>query len=157
MLVKAEAVDIVVGRAENQPGKNRTDMNKQIKARWLKALGSGKYKQGTRMLCDKDGNMCCLGVLTDLYIKSKNRTLKHKLKWKWDTNNQEGFALNGEALVLPDAVIKWAETGSDNPEVAKHALSKHNDGGTEYNDHGGEVEVRSKKFPAIANLIEKYL
>jgi len=30
--------------------------------KWLKALESGRYKQGKDKLCDKNGRHCCLGV-----------------------------------------------------------------------------------------------
>ena len=33
---------------------------------WVKALNSGKYQQGTSVLCDPDGKHCCLGVLMEL-------------------------------------------------------------------------------------------
>jgi hypothetical protein len=38
-------------------------MDKQIKDKWLKALRSGRYKQGTGTLVDDTGMYCCLGVL----------------------------------------------------------------------------------------------
>lgn len=37
-----------------------------LKARWLEALRSGKYKQARGRLRDESGAMCCLGVLCDL-------------------------------------------------------------------------------------------
>jgi hypothetical protein len=37
-------------------------MDKKLKARWVKALESGKYKQGTNRLAG-GGYYCCLGVL----------------------------------------------------------------------------------------------
>ena len=37
-------------------------MNKRTKAKWLKALRSGKYKQ-TRGKLQRGGRNCCLGVL----------------------------------------------------------------------------------------------
>lgn len=37
-------------------------MDKQIKAKWVKALRSGKYKQGRQKLA-RGGRYCCLGVL----------------------------------------------------------------------------------------------
>lgn len=37
-------------------------MDQQIKAAWLKALRSGKYKQGSEYLFN-NGEYCCLGVL----------------------------------------------------------------------------------------------
>lgn len=40
-------------------------MNPEVKAKWLEALRSGKYKQGKEFL--KRGNkFCCLGVLCDI-------------------------------------------------------------------------------------------
>ena len=51
-------------------------MKPSIKKRWLEALRGGKYKQGRNYLRAKDKNgelhYCCLGVLTDLYIKEHN-------------------------------------------------------------------------------------
>jgi hypothetical protein len=40
-------------------------MDAKIKRKWLKALRSGKYKQGTGAL-RSDGSYCCLGVLCDV-------------------------------------------------------------------------------------------
>lgn len=44
-------------------------MNKEVKERWLEALRSGKYKQGTgKLKCQTKGELqyCCLGVLQEL-------------------------------------------------------------------------------------------
>lgn len=46
-------------------------LNKAAKM-WVKALRSGKYKQGKGMLKSKDGEYCCLGVACDLYRKTFN-------------------------------------------------------------------------------------
>ena len=51
-------------------------MNQKIKERWVKALRSGKYKQGKGWLRKSSGpkkksEFCCLGVLCDLAVKSK--------------------------------------------------------------------------------------
>lgn len=50
-------------------------MKKTIKKKWLKALRSGEYQQGTGRLKRKESetceSYCCLGVLTDLYLKEK--------------------------------------------------------------------------------------
>lgn len=40
-------------------------MNKELKAKWVEALRSGKYKQG-RVKLNQGGHWCCLGVLCDL-------------------------------------------------------------------------------------------
>jgi hypothetical protein len=47
-------------------------MNKELKARWVAALRSGKYAQGQGYLRVGD-NFCCLGVLCDI-IDSKGWT-----------------------------------------------------------------------------------
>lgn len=44
-------------------------MNPEIKQQWVDALRSGEYPQSTNYLRDKTG-WCCLGVLTDLFIKA---------------------------------------------------------------------------------------
>lgn len=41
-------------------------MKPEIKARWVEALRSGRYKQGRGALRMKDDTYCCLGVLCDL-------------------------------------------------------------------------------------------
>lgn len=41
-------------------------MNKEIKAKWLEALRSGRYKQGRTLLRSIDDEYCCLGVLCDI-------------------------------------------------------------------------------------------
>lgn len=40
-------------------------MNQELKEKWIAALRSGKYEQGTGFLC-KDGAYCCLGVLMEV-------------------------------------------------------------------------------------------
>lgn len=109
-------------------------MNKRIKARWVKALRSGKYKQGINKLKTHDGKYCCLGVLTDLYCKSKKRA--------WASVH------NGGDETLPVRVQKWAGVDGDNPEVLGECIS-------EYNDGGGNAPKKS--FRGIATLIEKHL
>jgi hypothetical protein len=41
-------------------------MKPRIKNKWIKALRSGKYVQGTGYL-NKDNKYCCLGVLAELH------------------------------------------------------------------------------------------
>lgn len=46
-------------------------MNPEIKAKWLEALRSGNYKQGTGRLRKADNSYCCLGVLCDVIDPTK--------------------------------------------------------------------------------------
>lgn len=119
-------------------------MNQEIKEMWVAALRSGEYEQGRRQLCSIDGKMCCLGVLSDLYIKITGQA-------KWADDGTTFLWDNGEEkLVLPDPVRAWAGLASNNPMVGSHTLSTYNDG---VNAAG----VRPHSFADIADLIERYL
>jgi hypothetical protein len=41
-------------------------MDANVKQKWLEALRSGKYKQGSAFLHPKADEFCCLGVLCDV-------------------------------------------------------------------------------------------
>lgn len=46
-------------------------MDPELKAKWVKALRSGRYKQGIGVLRRKNNTYCCLGVLYEV-VKGKN-------------------------------------------------------------------------------------
>lgn len=102
----------------------------EIKAKWLEALRSGEYKQGRVRLRTGESKFCCLGVLTDLYIKETPAP-------KWGEGE-----LNPSCCYLPNEVMKWADLRSVNPSDAEGMfLSDHNDEGLD--------------FQTIADIIEK--
>jgi hypothetical protein len=123
-------------------------MNKRIKARWLRALRSGRYKQGTGNLQPVEGKFCCLGVLCDLHAKSTGGV--------WEHECGVGRQYLGADLTLPDEVWKWAGLKRDNPRIRlvgrpgnkSVALSDLNDGSN---------NERHRTFKQIANLIERHL
>jgi len=41
-------------------------MDRDLMKKWVKALRSGKYKQGKQVLQNAKGEFCCLGVLADI-------------------------------------------------------------------------------------------
>lgn len=41
-------------------------MDPKMKRRWIRALRSGKYKQGHDRLRTEDNRFCCLGVVCDI-------------------------------------------------------------------------------------------
>lgn len=107
-------------------------MDKNVKRRWVRALESGKYIQGTNCLANSDGEFCCLGVLCDLYAKTK------KIAWK-EADNCGEKALEGfrESKVLPRKVAQWAGLGRKvDPEVEisgeKTKLAQLNDTGSSF-------------------------
>lgn len=108
-------------------------MNPEIKAKWVAALRSGKYKQGQGEL--RDGKkFCCLGVLCDIHAKTN--------RGKWSAAG----TYHGEDLVLPVDVRKWAGLKEQNPILTGPSLTTL----AEENDAG-------KTFTEIASLIKKHL
>ncbi len=103
-------------------------MNKEIKQKWIDALQSGDYKQCKGRLADND-SFCCLGVLTDLYLKEKNMTwtrvaeLPKTADCCIDWNSAPNRCFPGEA-VLPQEVQTWAELSTPSPRVPCVEVSK---------------------------------
>lgn len=111
---------------------------KVFKEKWLKALRSCKYKQGTNGLRSADNRFCCLGVACDIYrpktwIENENEccfmtsNLTSYYPDDWDLPKKVGDVLSQEY----------------NGEVIGHALAKMNDSGM--------------KFYQIARWIERHL
>lgn len=109
-------------------------MNKEIKARWIAALRSGKYHQTDSWLNAHDG-MCCLGVLCDLLHPEE-----------WDSGC-DVRSIRGENQLPPAEIMR--EVGlppgarGDDPVTVVNKLAEMNDDGA--------------TFVQIADFIEKTL
>lgn len=85
-------------------------MNKAIAKQWVEALRSGRYQQGIGSL-NKYDRYCCLGVLTDLYLKETNQT--------WKENGDDGKCpelsetLACSHMFLDPRIQTWAELSDD--------------------------------------------
>lgn len=116
-------------------------MKPAIKRAWVKALRSGKYKQGRGRLRMRENTFCCLGVLCDLHNKQLKRSL-----WKRD-HSISGHWLYGKKYndaVLTNGVMRWAGLRQSDPRVGEFALTQCND-------------AFKLDFKRIARLIEKHL
>lgn len=82
-------------------------MNPEVKKKWVAALRSGDYEQGTRFLRSHDG-FCCLGVLCDLHAKETNRA--------WRPMDGVAYYFK-EYLRLPQEVADWAGLPAANPQL----------------------------------------
>lgn len=74
-------------------------MNDEIKAKWLKALRSGEYEQGTRNL-ECRGKFCCLGVLYD--IGQESGVLPMRTKAEAWTNHEKQLLCNWSGFIWTD-------------------------------------------------------
>lgn len=114
------------------------------KHKWVDALRSGEYDQGTGQL-RKDGKFCCLGVLTDLCIKEG-------LVNDWDEPDPGGRPYS-EYDVTPDKVRALTGLSTANPSVPISVgdwitLAELND---------GDTVSTPRTFEEIANVIEENL
>jgi hypothetical protein len=93
-------------------------MNQEIKQRWIQALRSGEYEQGEGGLFHC-GKFCCLGVLTDLYIK------EHGFQWKQDSADLWSF--EDERETLPQSVQDWSGIDAPDPMICHSFATDLND------------------------------
>lgn len=120
-------------------------MKKEIKAMWVKALRSGKYKKATGQLRKTDEaneptGYCCLGVLSDLYLK------EHPKAKGWDKG-----IFNNDAD-LPTRVRRWAGLSASDPVVKYRARGRNGEESLSYiNDKTRQT------FKGIAGIIAKQL
>lgn len=138
-------------------------MDTAVKERWVRALRSGEYQQGTGQL-RKEDKYCCLGVLTDLYDKRfrVDGSGWHTDEWVNGYSDTIYRTRSGERYCSypPPEVMRWAgitevdsdsdfeEFGSSRPRVRwkdepRMPLDELNDDG--------------EMFETIADLIEQQL
>lgn len=131
-------------------------MKQNIMKKWIKALRSGKFKQGSGALKQYNSKgqeqHCCLGVLCELYNqemkKSKKKTLPEKV-YDSDSDFSHGYSrFGGKKEDLPKEVKDWAGMRSglgnfydDIYPLGQPCLADLNDTG--------------RKFKTIADIIEK--
>lgn len=129
-------------------------MNKNVMKKWVKALRSGKYKQGQGLLKQTTEqntiSHCCLGVLCEIYNndmrKSKKKTLSEQRY-----NGIHKF--NKQLECLPKTVQKWAGLFS---KVGDFRNVDRNDI-TSYGDFASLADMNDLgcSFKKIAKTIEK--
>lgn len=76
----------------------------EARALWVKALRSGKYKQGTGRLRGEDKSYCCLGVACDLYINNVGcKWQKMDYGYQFETTEPD----ESQGSILPVEVRDW--------------------------------------------------
>lgn len=135
-----------------------TKMNPQVKEMWVNALRSGDYNQ-TQGKLRTPGGFCCLGVLTDLYLKEKN------YEWIPQSNDPENispedyYTFEQTDDFLPTSVQKWAGLNTSCPEVMVENPYYDEDDLFDKLDSTelSELNDNGSSFIEIADLIESQL
>lgn len=131
-------------------------MKSSIAEKWVKALRSGRYKQGKRALKTKSKRgvvrHCCLGVLCELY----NKEHKNKLKVKKSDDpfdnvefnyNTVVFRFGNESMTLPNKVKSWAGMKSYEGFIpCSRNLMELNDDGVSFKDIANTIELEHKNI-----------
>lgn len=122
--------------------------------KWVNALRSGNYKQGTKVLKTQDNKFCCLGVACDIYSKETGEG-----EWRLPSDEsyqyeefvlpikQIGVVMKPSVKVLPDSVRKYFDLRSNNPLLHRSPDESKILSLAELNDKG-------LSFNKIADLIE---
>jgi hypothetical protein len=130
-------------------------VNKEIKEKWIAALESGDYEQGTVTLRTVDGRYCCLGVLCELAIEAGVKVEKST-----DVVGRTWYndGVNMEQSVPPPAVLMWAglPINKPNPEVSGYQVED-GDGIVTYESLAEINDYTNAGFAGIAKIIREEL
>ena len=125
-------------------------MRKEVMKKWVKALRSGKFKQGQGTLKQYNSKgvvqHCCLGVLCELYNENMKKNHKKTLPEKiCDTCCSRSTKFGTKTDILPTQVKNWAGMKSTEGDWTTENGLK--DSLIDWNDSG-------KTFKSIANAID---
>ena len=128
----------------------KTKMNPEVKQKWIGALRSGKYEQGSEKLRSVSG-YCCLGVLCDLYAQEHNTEWEFRGNEETNLQPQDYWNFDEESEFLPESVMNWAKLFR-NP-----ILRIEDDDMFEVNEEVSTLNDEGYSFSTIADLIEAQL
>jgi hypothetical protein len=130
-------------------------MNTEVKQKWIDALRSGWYDQGSEKLRSVQG-YCCLGVLCDLYTQETKM-----VGWEFrglDENTHQTtdyWYFDGESEFLPESVKEWAGLPVANPNVRVDVTENDDEDDWFYNDEIANLNDSGYTFNELSNLIEQ--
>ena len=138
-----------------------TKMNPEVKQKWIDALRSGKYEQGSEKLRSVTG-YCCLGVLCDLYAQ------EYATQWKFKSYNDitdeenpdtyDYWYFEEQSEFLPYSVMDWAGLKTNNPQVRVEVEDNEDEDNSHYADALiANVNDSGYTFNDISKLIEEHL
>lgn len=92
----------------------KTKLNKNVKKKWVEALRSGDFVQGTKAL-KNDGKFCCLGVACEIGLATRaesgdeftnNKFLPKEIQEKLAGFN-DGYDFSGKNKKIKKRSFKW--------------------------------------------------
>jgi hypothetical protein len=132
----------------------KTKMNPEVKKKWIDALRSGWYDQGSEKLRSDQG-YCCLGVLCDLYSQEKNTDWEFRGITETNLQPQDYWYFEGESEFLPESVKEWAGLPVGNPSVRVDVTEEEDGDDWFYNDEIANLNDSGYTFNELSKLIEQ--
>ena len=129
-------------------------MNTEVKQKWIDALRSGKYDQGSEKLRSVNG-YCCLGVLCDLYSKEQGTEWEFRGLRETNLQPQDYWYFEDQSEFLPDSVKEWAGLPVGNPSVRVDVTEEDDENDWFYNDEIANLNDSGYTFNELSNLIEQ--
>lgn len=115
-------------------------MKKSIALKWVAALRSGQYKQGTKVLRSHDNKFCCLGVLCNLHAQ------EHPEFAAMQTDPRR-YDMMGS--LPPKRVLAWSGLRTDTADYGKgtgECLTALNDNGYTFEEIANIIENKYKEL-----------
>ena len=117
-------------------------MKQEIKEKWVDALRSGEYQQGTGYLKviheNGDAKYCCLGVLCELALKDNLDLPITETERFWNSDLLTAIAFDGEEEYPPEEIDKWTDL-PDFPVL--ELLAEKNDKGQSFDQIADYIEA----------------
>jgi hypothetical protein len=129
-------------------------MNTEVKQKWIDALRSGKYDQGSEKLRSVTG-YCCLGVLCDLYSKEQGSEWEFRGNVETNLQPQDYWYFDGESEFLPESVKEWAGITDKSPHVKIDVEEDCGEDNWFYHEHLADLNDSGYTFNELSKLIEQ--
>ena len=129
-------------------------MNTEVKQKWIDALRSGKYEQGSEKLRSVQG-YCCLGVLCDLYSKEQGAEWEFRGITETNLQSQDYWYFEDQSEFLPESVRDWAGLPVGNPSVRVDVTDNDDEDDWFYNEEIANLNDSGYTFNELSKLIEQ--
>jgi len=131
----------------------KSKMNPEVKQKWIDALRSGKYDQGSEKLRSVQG-YCCLGVLCDLYSKEQSKDWDFVGGEETNLQPKDYWYFEGESEFLSESVKDWAGLPARDPSVRVDVTDNDDEDDWFYNEEIANLNDSGYTFNELSNLIE---
>ena len=130
-------------------------VNPEVKQKWIDALRSGKYEQGSEKLRSVSG-YCCLGVLCDLYAQENNTEWEFRGIEETNLQPKDYWYFEDQSEFVPESVMDWAGF-TENCPVVKIDVEEDDEDSWFYHEGLADLNDSGYTFNELSKLIQEQL